>query len=1237
MKQSEEKIVDRNGSPPDSREPSSDPRLARAMEEYQALLNAGQKPDHAEFLARHPEVGAALADGLVGLDFLHAAAPHLSTPAPAGDSAPGLEAGATLGDFRLIREVGRGGMGVVYEAEQISLSRRVALKVLPLAATMDPRHLQRFHNEARAAASLHHSNIVPVHGVGCERGVHYFSMQFIEGRTLAEVVAQQRGASTANLPTADEHQVASSTQMIPATQVTSSAPRDKAYFRRVTDWAIQAAEALDYAHTLGVVHRDVKPANLMVDTTGRLWVTDFGLAQVQSDVRLTTTGGLVGTLRYMSPEQALAQRVVIDQRTDVYSLGATFYELLTLQPIFTGNDRQELLRQLAFDEPRRPRRLNRAIPTELETIVLKALEKKPQDRYTTARDFADDLHRYLEDRPIQARRPSWRQVATRWARRHRTVVWSVVALLLMTTVLGGVAGLWWVRTRASAEGEARALLQEAQGLEQEEKWSEALNAVRHAQLLLTGIGADPNLRQQAQELGRDVEMARRLEEARLQMAVAKGRQFDAGRATGAFAEAFQWYGLDLENIDPREAAERISKCSIRTQLVVAMDEWALHIRMGEITTWQRFVAIARLADPDPLRNRLRDVLTTSDANALDEMIAAADSDELSPATALFMARLATKTALADRLLGTLRRVQQRHPDDFWVNEHLGHRLGFSQPADPQGAIRYLSIAVALRPQSPGARYNLGMVLEENGQVSDAIAEYREACRLKMDYAEAHCGLGSALDRNGQPEQAMEEFRKAIDLNKEFALPHNRLGHCLADKGEWKEALREFREAVRIDPKEHRYHYNLGLALRNLGQLDEALKEYHVAIDLKKDFAEAYNNIGTILHEDKKDLDKAIEAYRQAVYFAPEDDRWHYNLALALGDRGWPAEAVKQLREAIRCNPKNADAHDELVAYLADMGDLNGAIAVYRDALKISGQAHILHCKLALLLEKQNRWDEAIAELRQAIVLKAEYAEAHNILGAILVNKDQLEEGVKELCFAIEHNPDGFGAYLNLGHAKLRQGHFGEAVRLIRRGQQLAARNGEGPLPAAQEELREAERLAALDVRLAKVLEGRATAMDAVENIAFAKLCQEPYRQQHAKAARFYAAAFAQEPALAEARQPGHRLYAAYAAASAGCGQGKGQESLTETDRAALRQQALDWLRADLIAWRQCLDKDPETARQIVAILKDWQRHSQLAGVRAQGALSKLPEAERKSWRLLWSDVGELLAQAEKNLEPNKQP
>jgi tetratricopeptide (TPR) repeat protein len=234
---------------------------------------------------------------------------------------------------------------------------------------------------------------------------------------------------------------------------TERSKRSAEHFRAVARLGIQAAEALDHAHQLGIVHRDIKPANLLVDDAGRLWVTDFGLAQMQSDVRLTMTGDLVGTLRYMSPEQALAQRVVVDHRTDIYSLGATLYELLTLTPALNGNDRQELLRQIAFDEPVPPRRLDRSIPQELETIVLKAMERNPGDRYATVLELADDLRRFLEDKAILAKKPTLWQRLAKWTRRHQKLVGAGI-LILVLAVVALTGGMTWAMHKTKQTSDA---------------------------------------------------------------------------------------------------------------------------------------------------------------------------------------------------------------------------------------------------------------------------------------------------------------------------------------------------------------------------------------------------------------------------------------------------------------------------------------------------------------------------------------------------------------------------------------------------------------------------------------------------------------------------------------------------------------------------------------------------------------------------------------------------------------
>jgi serine/threonine protein kinase len=205
---------------------------------------------------------------------------------------------------------------------------------------------------------------------------------------------------------------------------------------------IQAAEALDHAHHQAIIHRDIKPANLLVDHQGNLWITDFGLARFLNETGLTLTGDLVGTLRYMSPEQALAKRLVLDHGTDIYSLGATLYELVTLHPVVDGRDRQEVLRRIAEEQPKPLRRIDPAIPRDLETILLKSLAREPEERYATAQDLAGDLRRFLEHRPIQARRPTLLEWSAKWARRHWTVV-AIALVVLATSVVGlsAVAGL----------------------------------------------------------------------------------------------------------------------------------------------------------------------------------------------------------------------------------------------------------------------------------------------------------------------------------------------------------------------------------------------------------------------------------------------------------------------------------------------------------------------------------------------------------------------------------------------------------------------------------------------------------------------------------------------------------------------------------------------------------------------------------------------------------------------------
>jgi WD40 repeat protein/serine/threonine protein kinase len=416
-----------------------------------------------------------------------------------------------LGDYQILREVGRGGMGVVYEAQQLSLGRHVAIKVLPSHALMDARKLGRFRREARSAARLHHTNIVPVFGVGEQDGLHYYVMQFIPGLGLDEVLEElQRlrpgkpGSASTLGSTGDKVRVArkdiSSTELAQAlttgrftpagtkdgdTQparsdatATAAPPVETPIAGRLSDafslssssvvlpgsgrqsgkkrltyWqsvariGVQVADALEYAHRQGIQHRDIKPSNLLLDTTGTVWVTDFGLAKADDQQDLTRTGDVLGTLRYMPPE-AFDGRA--DARGDVYSLGLTLYELLALRPAFDEKERSRLVKRVTTEEPVRLDRLNREVPRDLVTIVHKASDRDPAHRYASAADLAADLQRFIDDEPIQARRVSAAERYFRWARRNPLIasLGGVLTGVLVLATVGSLLAAQLFRTQA---------------------------------------------------------------------------------------------------------------------------------------------------------------------------------------------------------------------------------------------------------------------------------------------------------------------------------------------------------------------------------------------------------------------------------------------------------------------------------------------------------------------------------------------------------------------------------------------------------------------------------------------------------------------------------------------------------------------------------------------------------------------------------------------------------------------
>ena len=505
-----------------------------AAEEFASRVRSGECPSVTEYVDRYPDYAEEISDLLptvAAMEQLRRTENAQRQTAQLSTLAP-RNLPECIGDYRILREIGRGGMGVVYEAQQESLGRLVALKVLTRNRVSSPKHIDRFHREAQSAANLHHTNIVPVFGVGEQDELHYYVMQLIEGVGLDQVISELRlqaklqdkdplpptgsfssaqmvasedaarslrsgrfasgsrsgSASTKSDRERNSKPSADSTFPVPVGETESSiGPKpplstdalatdvtadynsqgelsqsakispdayeqlDDRYWKSVARIGVQLAHALDYAHNQHVLHRDIKPSNLLLDRNDTVWITDFGLAKQADADELTKTGDIVGTLRYMAPEQFNG---ICNRQTDIYSLGVTLFELLTLRPAFGESQQGLLIQKITTAGIDRPRSVNPSIPRDLETIVMKATANESDRRFRTAGELADDLQRYLDDRPIKARRVTTAERMWRWSRRNPAIA-SLAATLLLVVFSSLVVISWkW--------GEAERGKQEAQ-------------------------------------------------------------------------------------------------------------------------------------------------------------------------------------------------------------------------------------------------------------------------------------------------------------------------------------------------------------------------------------------------------------------------------------------------------------------------------------------------------------------------------------------------------------------------------------------------------------------------------------------------------------------------------------------------------------------------------------------------------------------------------------------------------
>jgi tetratricopeptide (TPR) repeat protein len=658
----------------------------------------------------------------------------------------------------------------------------------------------------------------------------------------------------------------------------------------------------------------------------------------------------------------------------------------------------------------------------------------------------------------------------------------------------------------------------------------------------------------------------------------------------AYAEAFAAAGLDVTVGSPAEAAARLRARppGVVVALAAALDDWAAVRRTlrQDPAGAARLTAVAQAADSDPWRRDLRAAVAQADPAkrlaVLQTLAREARFDELSAVSLDLLGKALDGVGDASGAATVLRAAQQGHPSDVWVN------------------------------------YDLARVLEAQGRRVEALPYYLVARALRPETAHE---LAHALEATGEGDQAIVVFEDLVRLRPKDGRHLGCLGRALQDRGRAQEAapvldaaVAALQEQIRHEPNDIVAHNNLGNALAAKGQVDEAIACYRQALALDPKYAPAHNNLGTALG-DKGQVDEAIACYRQALALDTKDAPAHNNLGTALGDKGQVDEAIACFRQALAINPKNARAHYNLGLALQAKGQVDEAIACYRQALALDPKHAGIHNNLGLALQAKGQVDEAIACYRQALAINPMVALPHNNLGTALGDKGQVDEAIACYRQALALDPKDATAHCNLGHVLRQQGHFSEALASFKRGHDLGSRDPRWRYPSARW-VQEVQRLADLESKLPALLKGESQPAD-TECLGLAEVCQA--KHQHRAAARFYAEAFLGQPRLADDRQAGHRYNAACNAALAAAGASADAATLGDQERADLRRQALDWLRADLKAWAQASDRV-----LVQRTLHHWQQDTDFASVRDQEALAKLPSAERDAWQKLWTDVTDLL-------------
>jgi tetratricopeptide (TPR) repeat protein len=1110
--------------------------------------------------------------------------------------------------FKVLRSHAQGGLGVVSVARDIELGREVALKEMQAQYADDPDNCGRFVREAEVTGALEHPGIVPVYAMGqYPDGRPYYAMRFIRGETLQEAIRRFHAGDTLYT------------------------------LRGLLTRLVAVCNAVAYAHSRGVIHRDLKPGNVMLGPFGETLVVDWGLAKVldrstdvdggsgaEERIRVsdvdglaTRAGALLGTPAYMSPEQARGEVDTLGPATDVYSLGATLYTLLTGRAPVVSDKPLGLLKKVAVGDWPAPRQVNPQLPRPLDAICRKAMAAKAGDRYGSALELAGEIERWLADERVNAYREPWRTRMFRWVRRHRTKASVAAASALVALLMGGAGLVWWQQEQARRRTAAEAALMRVSDLEARERWSDARTTLDEAEERL-GTAGSADLRRRLEQAKTDVELASRLEDLRLQRADrSKEDQFEVASTDTGYEKLFHEAGIGVPGDDEQEVAGRVTQSAISEVLVAALDDWAA-VAPPSRREW--VLRVARRADSHPWRDRLRDPAVWNDGIALAQLVRQAPVEQVTAGLA---------SAVADRLQALekpgegeklLRAIQVGRPSDFWLNYHLAIvtapvvRANDSAIRTDGEQLAFARAALAARPDNVATHIRLATSLYSFRKYEDADALLSRALELDPRSGRACTMRGVILEAQGKKAEAETLLLRGVELEPTSSMCLYRLANFREHQRKPKEAEALYRASIELNPNAANSLYNLGLILAGQGKNDEAEVCFRKVIQTTPKHM-AVNALRNLLAKCGRAREMAA-VFREAAERDPGDADSLFGLGRELERAGKPDEAVAAYQKAIAVNPDHATAHCCLGAIRLAQDKSAEAEAHFRRSIEINPRYATAHNNLGVVQRDANKLKEAAASFRTASEIEPGYAMPVRNLGTVFERQGELIEAVACFRKAAELAPGFIDAEEDLARVLLAVGQYRSAREAADRLlAHLSPENSRRP---------DAEALiykARLGERLLQVLTGADHPANPVEALALSDLC---YRHRwYDQAVRLASAAFNDDPKLAADLKHFYRYNAACSAALAGCGKGESIPKLA-AEQARLRRQALEWLKADLAVYSKQLMSGSVAKPETVTSLNNWLEDDDFAEVRDATGLAKLPESEQKDWEAFWSEVKILL-------------